>query len=88
MTLKKDQRFYFFKEKSVYLFLKEIKSNSLAHLGEVGCQPQALGDRGGPARPLARAFCNLCGGRSQTSTWLSCALNPLLWQGLLGVADV
>lgn len=52
----------------------------------MGCWPQALGDSQHSLLPAPR-LCLLqpVGGRSQTSTWLSCALNPLLWQGLVGV---
>lgn len=76
MTLK-DQRFYFFKEKSVYLFLKKLNLTHRAHLGETGCRPQALPGLL-PVPPAARA------GRSQTSTLLSRALKPAALAGPRG----
>lgn len=76
MTLK-DQRFYFFKEKSVYLFLKKLNLTHRANLGETGCRPQALPGPL-PVPPAAQA------GRSLTSTRLSRALKPAALAGPCG----
>lgn len=88
MTLK-DQRFYFFKEKSVYLFLKKLNGIHLAHLGELGAGPWALGGgtwtvRQLPAPALPVPSAASVGRALPNLTRLSRALSLLLQQGLLG----
>lgn len=86
MTLK-DQRFYFFKREISLPVFKKIKSDShLAHPGEMGCRPQALGDKwtvrpapSQPPEPVPSAAS--VGWALPNLERLSCALKPAALAG-------